>query len=428
SVQSATGERSASTASATATATATVAKDAKGPRSEDAASAGKPGAGEAEHYTGSVVGKLEEASESMKDVPRDAQQSSAPADGVKATLLVRKLAQAMGVDISKVKGTGPQGRITEDDVKAAVGREPTPGGPSSSSAASPAAASPSTSVASSASASAASVSASASAATQPAKPAIKRKYDMWGYIDRQPFKGIRKTIATRMLQSQSENAPVTYHVSVNAGNLVLLREKEKKRAAEQGIKLTYLAYIVKAVALAVLGHTAVNSSLVDDEILLKKYANVGIAVDTEHGLYVPVIKRAETQDVLAIAKEISRLADAVKDNKLNPMDLKGGSISITNLGSVGVEYFTPVINPGECSVLGVGRMKDAPVLEQAADGKGSGPKVVPGRILPLSLTADHRIVDGAEAARFLNDVKRMLEDPGDGSGNPDDWPAKKVAV
>ena len=320
----------------------------------------------------SVVGELEEASE--VDVKREIKKEikKRERDNIKALPRTRELAKKLNVDLSKIKGTGEDGRVTDDDVinaskgvveKQEIKEEKT---------------------------------------TMP-KIKIAKKYDMWGYVERVPLKGVRKTIAQNMINSARSVAAVTSMDDVDVTKLWDLRNKEKINAEKKGIKLTFFPYIIKAVVEGLKKHPSLNSSLENDEIILKKYYNIGIAVDTDVGLIVPVIKRAEIKSLYELAKEIVELSDKVKERKADIMDLKGGSFTITNYGSIGGTYGTPIININEAGILGVGRIFDRIVLN---DGKTENRK-----ILPLSLTFDHRILDGAEAARFLDAVKEYLENP-----------------
>jgi len=184
------------------------------------------------------------------------------------------------------------------------------------------------------------------------------------------------------------------------------REKEKAKAEKMGIHLTYLPFIVKAVVAALKEHPSLNAvyDKEHEEIVLKKYYNIGIAVDTPDGLIVPNIKIADSKSILDIAKEIEDMAEKAMKRKLDLAELKGGTFTITNIGVFGGTFFTPIPNPPEVAILGVGRIRDRVVLDE----KGT-PAV--RKILPLSLTFDHRVLDGAEAARFMNDLKKRLEDP-----------------
>lgn len=238
-----------------------------------------------------------------------------------------------------------------------------------------------------------------------AAPAMRkiRKYDMWGMLEHVPFKGMRKAIAKAMTESESTNVHVTHTEMANVQALFEHREANKGAAAKDGIKLTYLAYLMKAVTKALEAHPYLNSSLEGEHIVLKKYYSIGFAVDTEEGLMVPVLKRVNQKTCLQVADEIVKLAEKAKTRDIDPMDMNGGSFTITSLGSIGGLFFTPIIRPPEAAILGLGRMHDAPV---ALDGE-----VKIQKLLPLSLSYDHRIVDGAQAARFLNTVIEHLQNP-----------------
>jgi pyruvate dehydrogenase E2 component (dihydrolipoamide acetyltransferase) len=233
-----------------------------------------------------------------------------------------------------------------------------------------------------------------------------KKYDLFGYIDRIAYSGTRRAVGEHMMQSVTKIPHVTHTDNADVTELWDLRKKEKEAAEKKGIKLTFLPYIIKAVIEGLKEHPTLNAELNEEEgqIIVKKYFNIGVAVDTENGLYVPVIKGADKKSILEIAKELEELAEKARTRKINPMDLKGGSFTITNVGSTGSGiYFTPVINYPQSAILGIGI-----ITEQAAVLDG---KVVPRKILPLSVSFDHRVLDGAEAARFTKVVKEKLEDP-----------------
>jgi pyruvate dehydrogenase E2 component (dihydrolipoamide acetyltransferase) len=239
-----------------------------------------------------------------------------------------------------------------------------------------------------------------------------KKYDLFGYIDRAKYDGVRKAIGDQMVKSMFTIPHVTHTDLCDVTKLFRLREKEKVKAEKDGIKLTFLPFFIKAVISGLKKHPYLNASLneQDGEIILKKYFNIGIAVDTEAGLFVPVIKGADKKSILDMAKEITALAQKARDRKLNSMDMKGGSFTITNIGSAGGGWFaTPVINHPEAAILGTGMIQDMPVAQVSKSGTA---KVVVRKMLPLSLSFDHRILDGAEAARFVMTVKEHLEDPG----------------
>ncbi|MBI4159376.1 2-oxo acid dehydrogenase subunit E2 [Candidatus Woesearchaeota archaeon] len=308
-----------------------------------------------------VIGELEEAKEEVETKVLK-KETSKTENRVLALLSVRKLAKEKGIDLNLIKGTGKKGETTKEDVENYSGEKVKPSGIK-----------------------------------------IDKKYDLYGYVDRIPLKGVRKTIAVNMLRSFRETAPVTSMIDVDITHLWDVREKEKEVAEKEGVKLTFLPFIIKAVVDALKLHPYVNSSIENEEIVLKKYYNIGIAVDTEAGLIVPVIKRADIKDINSIAKEIVDLSNKVKDRTIDIADLKGGTFTITNYGSIGGNYGSPIINYPECAILGVGRIEELPrVIDE---------KIVVRRILPLSVTFDHRIVDGAEIARFLVEIKKRLEYP-----------------
>ncbi|HLD96777.1 MAG TPA: dihydrolipoamide acetyltransferase family protein [Candidatus Nanoarchaeia archaeon] len=332
-----------------------------------------PEGGKAKKDAGAVVGFLPG---SMSDIDK----------GVFAMPAVRRLAAELKVSLSSVKGTGPGGRIIEEDVRKAAGQ------PSS--------------ILPVASATAA---AGKSERQAPSEQQIKvtKKYDMWGYVQRVPLKGIRKATAEKMLLSASKTAAVTNFDEADITELAALREVAKKDAKKKGVKLTFLPYIIRAVveSLKKPEHKVANSSLDEatQEIVVKEYLNIGFAVATEAGLVVPVVKGANAKSILALAGEIQELAEKARSRKLDMADMMGGSFTITNLGSVGGAFFTPIINYPEAAILGIGRIADKPVVK---DGK-----IAIRKLMPLSLTYDHRIIDGAQAAGFLNSIISFLEKP-----------------
>ena len=241
-----------------------------------------------------------------------------------------------------------------------------------------------------------------------AKTGLKsvKKYDLFGYVDRVKYDGVRKAVGDHMVKSMFTIPHVTHTDLADVNKLWKIRKREKKAAAKKGIKLTFLPFIIKAVIAGLKQHPYLNASLDEagGEIIIKKYYNIGIAVDTPSGLMVPVIKGADKKSVLEIAKEINELAEKARKRKLNPMDMKGGTFTITNIGSAGGGWFaTPVINYPEAAILGTGMIQDMAVPRKS--------KIAIRKILPLSLAFDHRVCDGAEAARFTNTLKEHLEDP-----------------
>lgn len=294
-------------------------------------------------------------------------EKSVISEKVLASPVVRKSAIERGIDLSSIKSSRDGGRIllTDLDISAKVKVD---------------------------------VQKSANFVSQ-------KKYDLFGYVDRVPFKGIRKIIAQNMIKSLSQTAQVTSMEDIDVTQLWDLRKREKEHFEIEGIKLTFMPFVIKAVISALQKHPILNSSLEGDEIIVKKYYNIGVAVQTEAGLMVPVVKIAEKKSISEIAKEIAGLANRCKDRTIDIMDLKGATFTITNYGSVGGTYGTPIINPGESAILGTGRIFDRVVLDNVTNK----PKNI--KILPVSLTFDHQIIDGAIANEFLKTLKNLLEEP-----------------
>lgn len=224
-------------------------------------------------------------------------------------------------------------------------------------------------------------------------------------VTREKMSGIRKAIARAMVNSKQTAPHVTLMDEIDVTDLVAHRKKFKQAALDKGIKLTYLPYVVKALVSALREYPILNVSLDDatGEIIHKHYYNIGIAADTEKGLLVPVVKDADRKSIIKISEEINGLADKAREGKLAPDEMKGGSCTITNIGSAGGQWFTPVINHPEVAILGIGRIAEKPV---ALDGE-----IVVAPVLALSLSFDHRIIDGATAQHALNHIKRLLHDP-----------------
>ncbi len=318
-----------------------------------------------EHGSGkSVVGVLEEAEEPVKAVKKEAKKGNEK-QIVMASPKARKAAKDSGVSLSLVTGSGPEGEVVASDV--AKGSKVT------------------------------SVSSE-----------IKhvRKYDFYGMVKRIPYSGIRKIIGDHMVEAVTKVPHVTHHDEADVTALAKLREKEKKGAEKKGVKLTFLPFVLKALEESLREHPMLNSSLDEEEgnIIVKDYYNIGIAVDTEAGLLVPVVKQTNQKGILTLAKEIDELAAKAKARKLDAMDMKGGTFTITNYGSVGGKFATPIVNYPECAILGLGRIEEKVMVVNG--------KVVVRKVLPFSISFDHRITDGAEVARFANTFKSHLEDPG----------------
>ncbi len=298
-----------------------------------------------------------------------------PSTHASATPFVRKLARELGVNLEKVKGTGSGGRITEEDVKKSASGIGVTFEEAKEQGISP-------------------------------QPALQKvQIIIEGDVERLSFRGIRRKIAEHMVISEQTAVHVTHMDEVDVTDLVRIREMEKAEAEKKGVKLTYLSFIVRACVAALREFPQVNSSLDEEkaELLLKKYYNIGIAVDTDDGLMVPVIKNADRKPVLEIARAITELADKARKRTITLDEMRGGSFTITNIGSAGGTYATPIINYPEVAILGVMKMADKAVVRNG--------QIEIRKIMNLVLSFDHRVIDGAMAAKFVNTVKRHLEDP-----------------
>ncbi|OJG69923.1 dihydrolipoyllysine-residue acetyltransferase component of pyruvate dehydrogenase complex [Enterococcus phoeniculicola] len=298
---------------------------------------------------------------------------------------VRQYAREKDVDITQVVPTGNGGRVVKSDIDGflAGGNQAAPAVET------------------------ATATASASSETQAAPaPAKAFKSNLGELETREALTPTRKAIAKAMVNSKHTAPHVTLHDDVEVSKLWDHRKKFKDVAAENGTKLTFLPYVVKALTATVQKFPILNASIDDkaQEIVYKNYFNIGIATDTDHGLYVPNVKDANTKSMFAIADEINEKAALAIDGKLSAQDMRDGTITISNIGSVGGGWFTPVINYPEVAILGVGTIAQQPVVN--AEGE-----IVVGRVMKLSLSFDHRIVDGATAQKAMNNIKRLLADP-----------------
>ncbi|EMA61202.1 2-oxo acid dehydrogenase subunit E2 [Halorubrum lipolyticum] len=224
-----------------------------------------------------------------------------------------------------------------------------------------------------------------------------------------PYRGVRRTIGKQMERSVYTAPHVTHHDTAEVDALVEAREELKPRAEERGVKLTYMPFVMKAIVAGLKEYPSLNSELreEDEEIVLKKEYNLGIAVATDAGLMVPVVEDVDEKGLFELAAEVRDLASRARERKLKPAEMKGGTFSITNFGAIGGEYATPIINYPETAILGLGAIEERPVVRER-DGTS---EVVPAPTLPLSLSIDHRVIDGAVAAEFANTVMEHLEHP-----------------
>ena len=309
-----------------------------------------------------------------------------PGSDVPAGPGVRRFAREVGVDLSSVAGSGDSGRITREDILMVVRS------------------------ASQARASAPGAGAAASTAGIAAAGAVARPgtgdVDDFGPINVQRMSKIRKTISRQMHASWSTVPRVTNFDDADITDLERLRQSSKEDYAAQGLKLTTMPFLIKAVATALKHHPAINAQIDEqnEQIIYKDYVNVGIAVDTDRGLVVPVMKNTDTQGVPAITRSLAEMAGKVRSGDFGMSDLKGGTFTISNLGAIGGQYSTPIVNVPEVAILLVGRSRKLPVVMP-------DDSIQPRLMMPLSLSYDHRLVDGGAAARFLNDVIGYLEAP-----------------
>ncbi len=316
-----------------------------------------------------VVGTLEVAgnsavlSASHEGVATESTQTETKRKAL-ATPVARAMAKDMGVDINQVKGTGPGGRVMKDDlIKFAQGK---------------------------------------STSTNQ-KTSISVSSEMETEVV--AMSQIRKTIAKNMIASKHNAAHMTIFDEVEISTLDSVRKKFKADFEKRGSKLTYLAFVVKATALALKKFKALNSEMdmENSQMIYKKYYNIGIAVDTEKGLVVPVIKNADKLNIFDISMKIAEFSEKARTSTLTLDEMKDGTFTITSYGSIGGKFAVPVINYPQAGILGVGRISQQPVVIDN--------QLAVGLVLPLSLSVDHRIADGGETARFLNQVMSYLSDP-----------------
>ncbi|SBO17514.1 dihydrolipoyllysine-residue acetyltransferase [Carnobacterium divergens] len=313
--------------------------------------------------------------------------TSDPSKRILAMPSVRQLAREKGIDISLVSATGKGGRITKEDILnfTTDGATAAPAAKEEASASTTTASAP---------------------ASKPAAPAQPFTSTMGEMETREKMSPTRKAIAKAMVNSKATAPHVTLFDEVDATKLMAHRKRFKDIAADKGVKLTFLPYVVKALVSVLRKYPALNASIDDatQEIVYKHYVNVGIATDTDHGLFVPNIKNADAKSIFSIAGEITTHAKAAAEGKLAAADMRGGSCTISNIGSIGGGWFTPVINYPEVAILGVGKIAKKAVVN--ADDE-----IVVAPVMQLSLSFDHRIIDGATAQKAMNDMKALLADP-----------------
>ncbi|SDM61826.1 pyruvate dehydrogenase E2 component (dihydrolipoamide acetyltransferase) [Fictibacillus solisalsi] len=290
---------------------------------------------------------------------------------------VRKFAREKGVDIRKVSGSGDNGRVMKEDIEKYLSGE--------------------------------TATQDQEAVTAPSEAPVAKEapkaIPAGENETREKIRGVRKVIAKAMVNSKHTAPHVTLMDEIDVTELVAHRKKFKQVAADKGIKLTYLPYVVKALVSAAREFPAINASIDDanEEIVWKHYYNIGIAADTDNGLMVPVVKDADRKSIFKISAEINELAVKARDGKLSADEMKGGSVTISNIGSAGGQWFTPVINHPEVAILGIGRIAEKAVVKNG--------EIVVAPVLALSLSFDHRLIDGVTAQNAMNHIKRLLNDP-----------------
>jgi pyruvate dehydrogenase E2 component (dihydrolipoamide acetyltransferase) len=297
---------------------------------------------------------------------------------VAASPSIRKLARELGINLGKIRGSESGGRIVIGDVRAYIQRL-------MKAAAKPAPA--------------------AATAAASAKPApVQIDFSQWGPVTKQPVTPLRKVIARRMSESWNTVARVTQFDDIDFTKLGELRKKFAAAYEGKGVKLTLTPFVLKAVAETLKKHPVFNSSLdeVANEIVLKEYVHLGIAVDTDQGLMVPVIRDADKKSMFDLAKELESLAAKARDRKITADEMKGGTFTISNQGAIGGAHFTPIINLPEVAILGLGRGALKPVVREG--------KVEVRMMTPMALSYDHRVIDGGSAARFTVDLLAAFQD------------------
>lgn len=318
--------------------------------------------------SGSVVGVLKESEDEFvlpANLKAPIKKEQHP---IRAIPSVRMLAKTLGVDLEGLVGSGPDGRILREDVEQAA--KPT-----------------------------------AEEGIETLVPDSRGEVTLLGPVERIAFRGVRRSAAKAVIQSSQTVAPVTFVDDADITQLERVRLAKKDLTEEKGYKLTYLPFIIKSVVAGLKAYPFLNATLdeVQNEVILRKYYNIGIAVDTPEGLMVFVIKNADQKSILDLAEEISRLTEKAYARTIALSELKGGTFTLTNYGVIGGIYGTPIINYPEVGILGLGKITDKPVVRKG--------EIVIRKILPLSLTFDHRVIYGAESARFMNTVIQHLEDP-----------------
>jgi pyruvate dehydrogenase E2 component (dihydrolipoamide acetyltransferase) len=305
----------------------------------------------------------------VKEPQTSSSVKTAAKERIKISPVARKMAEAANLDISKIQGTGPGGRITKVDVQKAIAN-----------------------------------SSAVESQAQKEKTPVETITNDVEKTQKLPVTGMRKVIAERMHDSLQSSAQLTLNMKVDVTELIALQKQLTETAQTRyETKLTITDFVACAVVLSLQQHKEMNSAYIDNQIHIFEHIHLGMAVALEKGLVVPVIRHAENKSLIQLAKSIKSLAQKARQGQLSNEEMKGSTFTISNLGAYGVEHFTPILNPPEAGILGVGATYDTPVF--------IGEELQRRTILPLSLTFDHRVLDGAPAAAFLRTVKQFLEEP-----------------
>jgi pyruvate dehydrogenase E2 component (dihydrolipoamide acetyltransferase) len=324
-----------------------------------------------------------------------ARETAAAADPVPATPATRRLARELGVDLHAVRGSGPGGRVLDTDVQAAAGA-PAAGSPAAPAPAARPEPAP-----------------REAAPAGPAKPLAAigleppplPRFEQWGAVERVPLSHLRRTIAERMTLSATLIPHVTHFDRADITDLDAIITRNLERARERGVTLTLTAFLLRAAAVALRAHPHFNASLdpAAGELIVKRYCHLGVAVATPRGLIVPVLRDVDLKPLLEVGRELGALAQRVREGHATLEDLRGGTFTITNIGALGGTGAIPIINYPEVAILGVSRARQEAVVR--------GGQIVPRLMLPLTLTFDHRVADGADGARFASEIVSLLEAP-----------------
>jgi pyruvate dehydrogenase E2 component (dihydrolipoamide acetyltransferase) len=316
----------------------------------------------------------EEAPGASEEEPSEREEEPRPGASVAAAPSIRKLARDLGIDLTKVRGSARGGRVVLEDVRAYIQRlQRLAAGPRRA----------------------------APAEVKP--PAEQIDFSKWGPVSKTPFSPLRKVIARRLLESWTATPRVTQFADADITDVMALRKKYAPAYEQKGARLTLTSFALRVVTDALKQHAIFNASVDDaaEEVVFKQYYHLGVAVDTDAGLIVPVIRDVDKKDLLTLSRELEDVAKKARERKIAAEDLKGGTFTISNQGGIGGSHFTPIVNKPEVAILGLGRGAKRPVVHWEA--------IVPRLMLPLALSYDHRVIDGGAAARFIVDLVKGFE-------------------